>query len=54
MNRYDFTDALRKRLLTTDINKVKQDVSPFIKNQDELNIWSNDYFVALSERMVYL
>lgn len=32
---------------------VKRDVSPFIKNPSELNIWTNDYFLQLAEMINY-
>ena len=46
-----FLDRLRKRLATTDIRLVKQDVLPFVQHPDELQIWSNDYFLQLVELM---
>jgi predicted nucleotidyltransferase component of viral defense system len=54
ISRNDFTDLLSERLLKTEITRVKQDVVPFIRNQDELKIWSNEYFEALSKRIIYL
>jgi len=46
-----FMTALRERLGSTDIEKVKADVIPFIDNERELDIWSNDYFLFLADRM---
>ena len=54
MNRDEFMEHLKERLLTTDIKKVKQDVEPFMKNVGETAIWSNDYFVQLAERIKFL
>lgn len=45
---------LRERLSQTDIRQVKADVTPFVKNPQELNIWSNDYFVQLIPMIKYL
>ena len=45
---------LRERLSQTDIRQVKADVMPFVKNPQELNIWSNDYFVQLIPMIKYL
>lgn len=42
-----FLQLLKARILNTNIEMVKADVRPFIKNPDELNIWSNDYFLKL-------
>ncbi len=51
ISKEDFRNRLIERLSTTDIELVKNDVLPFIKNPKELDIWSNDYFVRLSEMM---
>lgn len=46
-----FLEKLNYRLSTADINQVKADVLPFIRNPKELDIWSNDYFLQLA-RMI--
>lgn len=46
-----FTHLLREKILKTDINLVKNDVRPFIKNPDEMDIWSPDYFLQLVDRI---
>lgn len=53
LSKEDFLKMLTERLATTDINAVKKDVIPFIKNPSELNIWSNDYFVQLVGMMKF-
>ena len=45
----DFMIALKERLAGTDINRVKEDVAPFLYNPHELVIWSNDYFLQLAD-----
>ena len=45
----EFLTMLKDKLATTNINQVKQDVMPFLKNPNELNIWSNDYFLQLAQ-----
>lgn len=45
----DFLTMLKEKLANTNINQVKQDVMPFLKNPNELNIWSNDYFLQLAQ-----
>lgn len=42
-----FKEMLKKRISETDINLVKNDVRPFIKNQSETDIWTTDYFLQL-------
>ena len=44
-----FINQLREKLSTANINQVKDDVIPFVKNVKELDIWSNDYFVQLAD-----
>ena len=47
----EFKDALRDRLGSADISRVKEDVLPFLNNPGELDIWSNDYFLQLVDSM---
>ena len=48
-----FKEKLKERLSTADINQVKADVLPFVRNPRELAIWSNDYFVQLANMVVF-
>ena len=47
----EFIQLLQHRLETTDIQQVKADVLPFVKNPRELDIWSNEYFLQLAQRI---
>lgn len=49
MNKTEFMEKLKERLSSTDINQVKSDVLPFIRNPKELDIWSNDYMIQLAD-----
>lgn len=42
-----FKSMMKERIERTDINLVKNDVRPFIKNQQPLDIWSQEYFIKL-------
>ena len=44
-----FLQKLNERLATADLNQVKADVLPFVRNPKELDIWSNDYFMELTK-----
>lgn len=44
-------NCLKERLASANINQVKSDVLPFIRNPKELDIWSNDYFIQLADMM---
>lgn len=49
LTRESFMASLRERLSSADIDQVKQDVLPFLRDESELDIWSNDYFLQLAE-----
>ena len=42
-----FKKMLKERIQTTNIEAVKNDVRPFLKNPQEMNIWSTEYFSQL-------
>lgn len=48
-----FIKQLKIRLASANLNQVKNDVLPFVRNPQELDIWSNDYFVQLADRIAY-
>lgn len=49
----EFIVRLKERLAGTDINMVKRDVEPFVKDPKELDIWSNNYFLQLADMIKY-
>lgn len=53
MDKEEFLRLLKERLASTDIKMVKQDVEPFIKNTENLEIWSNDYFLQLANMIKF-
>ena len=53
IDKEEFIKMLKEKIGTTDINVVKRDVMPFIQNPAELDIWSNDYFLQLADRIKY-
>ena len=42
---------LYQRFSTVDFEKAKDDVRPFIKDADEINIWSKDFFTPIIEKL---
>ena len=56
VSREGFIERLRHRLATADIENVKQDVFPYIAQSQrrELDIWSNEYFLNLADRIKFL
>lgn len=49
----EFMAQLKDRLLSANINQVKSDALPFVRNPKELDIWSSDYFVQLADMMKF-
>jgi hypothetical protein len=44
-------ERLRERFATVDFEQAKADVRPFIRDGDELALWSNRFFGTLVERV---
>ncbi|MEG1507726.1 MAG: nucleotidyl transferase AbiEii/AbiGii toxin family protein [Akkermansia sp.] len=44
-----FRTILKDKIKETDLRQVKNDVMPFIKEQNKLNIWSTEYFLHLAD-----
>ncbi len=53
VDKEEFIKMLREKLGSIDINMVKRDIMPFIQNPAVLDIWSNDYFLQLADRIKY-
>lgn len=53
LTRESFLETLRERLASSDIEQVKQDVIPFLRDPRELDIWSNDYFLQLADMIKF-
>lgn len=53
IERKAFIALLKDKLASANMNQVKSDVFPFVKNPRELDIWSNDYFVQLVDMIKF-
>ena len=54
LTKNEFLTNLKERLATTNIDMVKQDVLRFLRTDTHtLDIWSNDYFLQLADRIVF-
>lgn len=51
LDKDSFIHRLKEKLMSANMNQVKSDVLPFVRNPRELDIWSNDYFVQLADMM---
>ena len=47
----DFLALLSDKISLADIPLIKQDVMPFLRNRDETELWSKDYFMQLARLM---
>ncbi len=47
----DVKALLQSRFAAIDFEQAKQDVMPFIKNPDMLDMWSKEFFVAITENL---
>ncbi|MBP1677786.1 MAG: hypothetical protein H6Q20_2345 [Bacteroidetes bacterium] len=48
-----FKQLLKEKITKTNIEMVKSDVQPFIRNQNELEIWSTNYFSQLVDMIKF-
>ncbi len=51
LTKESFKALLKEKIAKTDMNLVKADIRPFIKNRSVLDIWSTDYFLQMAEMM---
>lgn len=49
-----FMEKLKDRLASADMNQVKSDVLPFIRDPKELDIWSNDFFLQVADMIRFM
>ncbi len=50
-NLKDLQSLLKSHFETIDFKKVKQDVLPFIKDPRELEVWSPDFFIQITDKL---
>lgn len=48
-----FLQLVSEKIENTNIELVKNDVSPFIRNQQDIALWSTDYFLQLAEMIKF-
>ena len=49
-----FKQLLRERITKTSIELKKNDVRPFVRNPEDLEIWSTNYFLQLVDMIRFL
>ena len=45
-------ELLINKFKVIDYNEAKEDVSPFIKNIDNLNLWSSELFISVTDKLM--
>jgi hypothetical protein len=53
MTHESFKKLLKEKIANTNMEMVKADVKPFLKEQGQLEIWSADYFTQLVDMIVF-
>lgn len=54
ISKQDFIAMLKDRLKSADITLVKKDVLPFLQFPSETDIWSNEYFCLLADKLRFV
>jgi predicted nucleotidyltransferase component of viral defense system len=49
-----FLAALRRKIQSTDIRAAREEVWPFVQNEQELKDWSKDYFLIQCDHIQFL
>ncbi len=53
MSHESFKNQLKEKIVNTNMDMVKADVKPFLKDPEQLNIWSTDYFLQLVDMIIF-
>ncbi|MBS4056492.1 MAG: nucleotidyl transferase AbiEii/AbiGii toxin family protein [Bacteroidales bacterium] len=54
LTRENFVPLLKHKISKTNMDAVKADLRPFIKNPAEMDIWSVEYFTQLADRIQFV
>lgn len=54
LNAKNVVDLLKQRIDTVDFEKAKDDVSKFIKDKSELDIWDREFFKEISNKIKFI
>lgn len=54
LSRQAFRMLLQEKILGLDIESAKRDVQPFVQSASDLDIWSRQYFLALTDKLEFL
>jgi hypothetical protein len=51
LTRVRLLDLLRRRVRELDVSKIREEVAPFVRDQRSLEVWSQDFFLQVIERI---
>ncbi len=51
LSRHDFNELMQAAIDRLDVNQARQDVAPFVRDQQALAIWSPDFFRHVTSRI---
>ncbi len=46
------TELLHERIDTIEVDQIRQEVAPFVKDRRSLEVWSRDFFHRIVARIV--
>lgn len=49
LDKTKFTEMVKTKIINTKTEMVKSDVGPFLKNPNDMEIWSEEYFLQLTD-----
>ena len=47
-------DLIHERIDALDVDQVKREVAPFVRDRRSLEVWSADFFHTVTSRIVYI
>jgi predicted nucleotidyltransferase component of viral defense system len=54
MSKQEFKDLLLAKIAAVNLERVRDDVEPFIRDHHKLSIWSKEYFNDLVQKILFL
>ena len=49
-----FKDLLTKGINNLDVDQARNEVEPFVKNPENLSIWSREFFLDVASRIKFV
>ena len=49
-----FKELLKEKIIKTNMDMIRSDVKPFLKDPEGINIWSANYFLQLVDLIIFI